>query len=123
MSETIVAGGLEFVVENRSQGKDGGPSLRVYGSVEGNRTQLLRFDMFREQPHYHYDPAGRDLRYDLDPLTLDDGIGWVIGLLSAKLPALLTKAGQADLAAPGTVAAATAALPEIERRWRSVGDD
>jgi hypothetical protein len=119
MGETIVAGALEFHAEDRSTGRDGGPSLQVYCSDAGSRTQILRFDMFRVQPHYHYAPMGEDLRYNLDPLTLDDGIGWVIGLLGRKLPEVLAKAGYEQLATPENLSRAEAALPEVERRWRA----
>lgn len=117
---TLSAGGLEFAMENRTQGEDGGPSLRVYGSVDGKRVQLLRFDMFRVKPHYHYDPTGRNLRYDLDPLTLDDGIGWVVGFLEKKLPQVLDKTGYAGISTPSVVSDVAGSLPEIERRWRGV---
>jgi hypothetical protein len=120
MGETIVAAGLEFHAENRNTGRDGGPSLQVYGSVDGAKMQLLRFDMFHGQPHYHYAPMGQDLRYNLDPLTIDDGIGWVVGLLGTKLPQMLTKAGYEALATPANVEGVAAALPEVERRWRAV---
>src|SRR5262245_39826220 len=123
MSETIAAGGLEFLVENRvaGEGKDGGPTLRVRATVDGASVQLLRFDMFRIEPHYHYAPGSAAAqRYDLDPLTIDDGISWVIGLVSRKLPELLAKAGHASLATPATVSAVVKSLPDIERRWRKL---
>ena len=120
MGETIAAGGLEFFLENRTTGQDDGPSLRVFGTIDGTRVQLLRFDMFRNQPHYHYAPAGQNLRYDLDPLTVDDGIGWVISLLRSKISPMLAKAGYEGLATQTAVADVTAALPDIERRWRAI---
>src|SRR5579875_308808 len=52
MAETIVAGALEFHAEDRSTGRDGGPSLQVYSTDAGSPVQILRFDMFRNQPHY-----------------------------------------------------------------------
>ena len=120
MGETIAVGGLEFYLENRTLGQDGGPSLQVLGTTDGGRVQLLRFDMFRKQPHYHYAPTSQNLRYDLDPLTVDDGIGWVISLLQNKLSQMLAKAGYEGLAPQSNLADVTAALPEIERRWRAV---
>lgn len=119
MGETIMAGGLEFYVENRTGGQDGGPSIQVRGTVEGGLAQLLRFDMFHKQPHYHYAPTGQDLRYNLDPLTVDDGIGWVMNLFRTKLPRLVSKAGYEELATQITLDETAAALPEIERRWRA----
>jgi hypothetical protein len=119
MGETITAGGLEFHVENRAVSADGGPSMQVYGTVDGQRVQLLRFDMFQKVPHYHYAPLGTNLRYDLDQLTLDDGIAWTMGMLRTKLPQMVAKAGYEQLAADGRLGEAVAAVPEIERRWRA----
>jgi len=119
---TISAGGLEFFLENRGgrDDGDGGPSLQVLGDVNGEKVQLLRFDMFRNCPHYHYAPDGRNQRYDLDPLIIDDGMGWALGLIGRRLPALLAKAGQPALATTETISAVNRALPDIERRWRAL---
>ncbi len=124
MGETITAGDLEFFVENRMQGsgEDGGPTMRVNAIVGANRVELLRIDMFRVQPHYHYDPRGKNLQYLLDPLTIDDGIGWAIGLISKKLPQMLAKAGYHELASQSNLDSAAKALPEVERRWRAQGE-
>jgi hypothetical protein len=120
MAEKIVAGDLEFFPENRMGGQDGGPTLRVCAHVDGSRVELLRLDMFHNIPHYHYAPMGVNIRYDMDPLTVDDGIGWVIGLLRAKLPQMLAKAGHPELATASNVDQAVAALPEVEQKWRTV---
>ena len=120
MAETIVAGGLEFFVENRTVAADGGPSLQVRVKEKEQLVQLLRFDMFHKGPHYHYAPDGQNIRYDVDPLTLDDGIGWVIGLLERKLPALLTKAGYESILGSVDRDAVARALPDIEMRWRAM---
>ena len=44
-------GGIELHVSNRVFSDDGGPSVCVFGQVEGNGVQLLRFDCFRKDPH------------------------------------------------------------------------
>jgi hypothetical protein len=119
MGDTITAGALEFHVENRAVGQDGGPSMQVYGTVDGDRVQLLRFDMFQKVPHYHYAPMGANVRYDLDPLMLDDGIGWAMGTLTAKLPQMIAKAGFDALAVDERLRDAVTAIPDIERRWRA----
>ncbi len=63
MSEEKVfsTGGVELHVDNRTLGEDGGPAVRVYGDVDGKSVQLLRFDCFRKNPHYHYDPSGKTI--------------------------------------------------------------
>ena len=117
MGEIITAGGLDFFVENRMTGSDGGPSLQVLAGPKDEKLQLLRFDMFYGQPHYHYAPNGKNIRYDLDPLTFDDGMGWAIGLLRARLPQLLEKAEYEGLTEEARDAA-LAALPQVEAAWR-----
>ena len=119
MAEHIAVGGLEFLVENRAVGEDGGPSLHVMALVEGQNVELLRFDMFQKQPHYHYAPNARDIRYQLDPLSLDDGIGWAIGFIHRKLPQLLAKAGYEGILSSDDTVKVVAALPHIETRWRA----
>ena len=125
MSETIKAGELDFHLENREQGEghDGGPTMRVTSHIEGKNREILRIDMFRVKPHYHYDPGpeGKQLRYDLDPLLIDDGIDWAISLVGRKLPQMLEKAGFPQLATPINIEAATKLLPEIEKTWRAQG--
>ena len=47
-------GGLRFVACRREVGEiDGGISLYVSSDVPGDDRQLLRFDFFRTNPHYH----------------------------------------------------------------------
>ena len=122
MTETIQAGAFELLLENRGNREDGdgGPSLQILGGIDGEKVQLLRFDMFRINPHYHYAPDGKNLRYMLDPLTLDDSIAWVINLIRNKLPQLLAKAGHEGLATPADLAAVYTVLPDLERRCRAI---
>jgi hypothetical protein len=120
MTETMAVGVLEFLMENRAAGEDGGPSIRVCSVVEGCQVELLRFDMFFKEPHYHYDPAGADLRYHLDPLTHVDTIGWVIDQFRERLPEMVARAGQPALSKTINVTEVGDALPEMERRWRAL---
>ena len=92
-------------MESRTQGADGRPSLRVFRTVEGKKVQILRFDRFREKLPYHYDPTARNLWYDLDPLTMDDGIGWVVGQRRAAWRRRPSPArGRAAVAGAGLIA-------------------
>ena len=123
MEETIAVGGLEFVMEfvtyaPREDG-DTGPGMLIYGAEDGKRVQLLRFDMYVRGPHYHYGDYSQNMRYNLDPLTLGDGIGWVMGHLRTKFPQLVAKAGHDKLLATINFDAVAAQLLEIERRWRA----
>jgi cystathionine beta-lyase len=88
---------IRLSVEHRDQGRDGGPTLRVWA---GER-ELLRFDCFVREPHYHFDPDGRDEILSLDPLA--DNIAWTIGELRRDWVSYLEKAGltQAGAQRPG----------------------
>jgi len=46
--------GLRFVACRREiEGIDGGVTLYLRATVEGEECDLLRFDFFRKKPHYH----------------------------------------------------------------------
>jgi len=83
----------------RHFGGDEGYDIRVYAEVEGRPRQILRFDCFKYQPHYHYDPLGRDERIELAGYGMSDAILWTLKQLSYHLPEMLTQAGYPQIAA------------------------
>jgi hypothetical protein len=98
---------------------DGGLSVHVCDATTGR--ELLRFDCFAATPHYHYIPVGggnHAIAFDTD--ANGDMVSWVTSRLRSRLPAMLTRAGAADLAANlviGDVDAAVVALTaELARR-------
>lgn len=96
MRTEIAAGSLRFTLEERSFGNDGGPDIRVYGPMNGNERQLLRFDCFRNNPHYHFDPEGRDEHHTMTPEQAADSLGWMLSQLRERLPELIQRAGGDD---------------------------
>lgn len=110
----IPAGNIEFLVETREGGNDGGPSIQVLATVEGQEHQLLRFDCFRNRPHYHYDPMGKDERYNLDVTLNGDSLSWTLGQLRTKLSTMVERAGQPGVASALDEKAAAAAIDEAE---------
>jgi cystathionine beta-lyase len=110
--ETDLGAHLQMTVEHRAQDRDGGPTLRVSA---GDR-ELLRFDCFARQPHYHFDPSGRDEILSLDPLA--DNIAWTIGELRGDWLAYLEKAGFAKGEDAGE-ASLGPALDAAERAMRN----
>lgn len=99
MEETFQAGNVWLSVRYRRFGGDEGYDIRVYATVEGMPRQLLRFDCFKYQPHYHYDPLGRDERIELAGYDMTDAIQWTLKKLSYHLPEMLTQAGYPQVAA------------------------
>lgn len=119
MEEKVIdAGGVEFHVENRDISDDGGPSVRVYGKVDGENIQLLRFDCFRKNPHYHYDPSGKNDHRNLDKESVPDSVAWTIEQLGKNLAEMIHTAGYASIADKVDQTAVVEILPEIETIMR-----
>ena len=112
-------GGVELHVDNRNIGADGGPSVRVYGEVDGENIQMLRFDCFRKDPHYHYDPSGKNDQRHLDKASVPDSVAWTIEQLGQNLVDMIHTAGYAGVAEQVDQAAVTQVLSEVESLMRS----
>jgi hypothetical protein len=93
----LALGGLEFEVLRRDVGEDGGTSIEIFGEVAGQRTQVLRFDCFRLDPHYHMPPAAPG-QLAIDPAEVGDPLEWALACTRERLPEMVRTAGYADLA-------------------------
>ena len=90
--ETILDyGGLTFGVSFRGPGA----TLRVNGDVAGESTELLRFDDFIEQPHYHVPASADAIMFDRN--ALGEPLAWYIAQIRDNLGDLLTTAGYGDV--------------------------
>jgi hypothetical protein len=114
----LEASGLRFEVEYRNTRTDRGPSLQILGDVDGKPVQLLRFDCFEEEPHFHYDPDGNDNRIFLNKARVSDPVAWTIDYLRGNITSLVRIAGYGKLAERLDEAALTAALPGVEKTMR-----
>ena len=86
--QVVDCGGLRFEASFRAPA---GATLRVFGEVDGDTAELLRFDDFIEGPHYHVPAAG-------DPMPFDQGLlgeplTWFVSQLRDHLGELLDEAG------------------------------
>jgi len=116
---TIGVGELRFNVRyTHARTGDHGPSLRIYGDVEGKPVQLLRFDCFETQPHFHYDPEGKNNQLRMDKTKVSDPIAWSMDYLRGNVASLVRIAGYSALADQLDEAALTAALPTVEKALR-----
>jgi hypothetical protein len=115
---TIGVGGLRFNVRYRNTNTDRGPSLRIYGDVEGKAVQLLRFDCFERTPHFHYDPEGKNNQLRMDKTRVSDPIAWTMDYLRGNLASLVRIAGYGALADQLDEGELTAALPTVEKAMR-----
>ncbi len=81
---------------------DAGVSIHVCGTDDGH--EYLRFDVFEDEPHYHYvhrtgDGGVINQVIDFDTIAHGDMLLWVIERLRTRLPEMLTAAGGAEVAA------------------------
>ncbi len=102
---------------------DRGVSLHVVAGADGH--EYLRFDVFDGEPHYHYNHPGEPIVNNVvqyDTAANGDMLEWVLGRLRHHLPAMLTEAGGAEIAATIEPQAMERALEEVAalaRRARS----
>jgi hypothetical protein len=94
---------------------DRGVSLHVCGVEGGARVEVLRFDCFQEDPHYHYVswPARMNHMLHLDAAAEGDPLAWALERIRARLPEMLARAGAAALAARIDREALKAVLPKL----------
>ena len=86
--QVVECGGLRFEATFRAPA---GATLRVFGDVDGQDTELLRFDDFIEGPHYHIPAAGDPIAFD--QAELGEPLTWLVSQLRDHLADLLADAG------------------------------
>lgn len=94
----IGEGQIKFGLEYRDLLSDQGLCIHVLGDVGGDEVELLRFDCFDHQPHYHYGPEKRNERLMLDKTTEGDSLDWTLKQISEKLTDMVKRAGYDELA-------------------------
>jgi hypothetical protein len=75
---------------------DTGVSIHVCGTDDGY--EYLRFDVFDDEPHYHYihrhdDGTIENQVVDFDPTASGDMLPWALRCLRDRLPQMLEAAG------------------------------
>jgi hypothetical protein len=120
-TEVVEAGNIRFGLEMRRVGPDGGPAIHVLGDVAGQEVELLAFDCFRLNPHYHYGPRAKNERIFWDTTLVPDALQWTFDQFRAgKLPRMLERAGYPTIAAALDEALIAARLPEVEAKLRAM---
>ena len=84
-------GRFTFRVALRDVQGDGGLAIHVHGPTpSSNLEEVLRFDCFDQQPHYH---TAWSYRSDpFIPITARDPFAWAIEKLGCDMPMLLAQA-------------------------------
>ena len=97
-----------------------GVCIQVVGQVGENDSELLRFDCFDDNAHYHYGPENQNERIMLDPTVTGNPVGWILKQLRTHLPAILTRAGYEELANQLDVDLVSQKLPKVEDMARQM---
>ena len=116
-------GNAEQLAELEERSPEGGffaegLSLHVVAKFDGH--EYLRFDLFDDPPHYHYNHPVRDGQYtnnviDYDVASNGPMLDWTLERLRTRLPEMLRQAGGsavADEVDPGVVGPV---LAEVQR--------
>ena len=96
----IEVGSIRFGLEYRRLANDRGLAIHVLGDVAGQEIELLAFDCFENEPHYHYGPRNKNERIYWDKTLVPDPLRWTLDQFKeGRLPAMIQRAGY-----PGIVA-------------------
>lgn len=101
---------------------DRGVSIHVFDDTSGERLEVLRFDCFNEDPHYHYvsfEKRSNEMLH-IDPVADGDPLIWALDRIRTRLPQMLERAGARELALRIDQRLVDAALPRVsEAAWRA----
>lgn len=83
----IALGRFRFRVVYRFAGDDQGLTIHVFGPRLGSEEEVLRFDCFRNQPHYHLGWSYRDERF----IEIQDSapFNWAVQQIRSSMSELL----------------------------------
>jgi len=95
--------------------QDNGVSLHVAGSQDGH--EYLRFDLFDQEPHYHYiDRSGEQQTIiDFDRVAHGPMLPWALEQIRSRLVPMLERAGGQDLVSQLDGDRIAGSLAEVEK--------
>ena len=98
--------------------QEDGLALHVFATDDG--AEHLRFDCFDDAPHYHYltPSEPRNVVEEYDAAANGPMVPWALRAIREQLPAMLERAGVADLAARVDPSAVAAAMDQVEAEVR-----
>ena len=128
-TEIFEAGNFRFGLEMRKQaGGDGGLAIHVLADLAGTpgrtymeETELLAFDCFRLDPHYHYGPRNKNHRIFWDKTVVPDTLEWTLEQFrSGRLRDMIARAGYPGVAADYDHDLVTEIFPALSQRAREI---
>ncbi len=117
---SIEAGAVTFALQYRTQMADQGLCIHVMGEASGEMKELLRFDCFDQEPHYHYAPLEKNERRFLDKTTAGNPLGWALKQLRMRLPEMLEHAGYGEVASRLDRELLASKMDEVEETARTM---
>lgn len=101
---------------------DEGVSLHVVDPTDG--FEHIRFDMFLDEPHYHYvdKAAGTNTLVHFDVVAHGPMIPWTLAQLQTRLPEMLRHVGAGELADRLAAVDGTAIAGAVEEKLRAIGE-
>lgn len=115
----IEAGVIRFGLEYRDVPSLNakGQAIHVLGDVSGEEIELLAFDCFSSDGHYHYGPRNKDERIFWDPTLVPDPLRWTLDQFKeGKLAAMIQRAGYPGIVAELDNELVQSKLPEVEAK-------
>ncbi|MXX48272.1 MAG: hypothetical protein F4088_01705 [Chloroflexi bacterium] len=118
----VDAGGISFAMRYRDDiAGDEGLCIEVRADVEGQDTELLRFDCFRVAPHYHYGPEADDERLMLDLTAAGDSLDWTLNVFErGRLRSMIERAGYESVAMGINEKDVAEAMPRVVSTARGI---
>ena len=113
----VEAGLIRFGLEYRNipSANDRGQAIHVLGDVSGQEIELLAFDCFENEPHYHYGPRNQNQRIFWDKTAVPDTLRWSLDQFKqGKLPAMIHRAGYPGIVAELDLELIRSRLAEVE---------
>ena len=86
--------------------------------------EFIRFDMFVDEPHYHYvdKAAGTNTLVFYDAVAHGPVVPWTLGQLRHRLPDMLRHAGGMDVADAVDAELGAAVAQGVEAHLREIGE-
>lgn len=118
----VDAGSIAFAMRYRDDiAGDEGLCIEVRADVDGEDTELLRFDCFQVAPHYHYGPQADDERLMLDLTAAGDSLEWTLGVFErGRLRPMIERAGYQAVADGLDEAEVAAVVPLVVSAAREI---
>ena len=113
----IEAGNIKFGLEYRNLTSDSGMAIHVLGDIAGQEVELLAFDCFKKNPHYHYGPRNKNIRIYWDKTIFPDTLSWTFKQFKdRKIMGMIQRAGYPGIANELDEDLIAQKLPDIEKQ-------